>query len=62
VVIVEERKMKIAGFGNFEVKRKQYRRGRNRRQVRRNHHRHSILTYHPSVVLKNMLNGINKAE
>jgi len=57
-VIVEEGKLKIAGFGNFEVKRKQDRRGRNPQTgeemtiIAR-----SILTYHPSVLLKNRING-----
>ncbi len=62
-VIVEEGKLKIAGFGNFEVKRKQNRRGRNPQTGEEmTITARSILTYHPSVVLKNMLNGINKAE
>jgi integration host factor subunit alpha len=57
-VLVEEGKLKISGFGNFEVKSKKNRRGRNPQTgeeititARR------ILTYHPSVVLKNKLNG-----
>ena len=61
-VLEEEGKLKIAGFGNFEVKRKKDRRGRNPQTgealtitARR------ILTYHPSVVLKNKLNGIAKS-
>ena len=61
-VLVEEGKLKISGFGNFEVKRKKDRKGRNPRTgekmtitARR------ILTYHPSVVLKNKLNGIVKS-
>ena len=60
-VLEEEGKLKIAGFGTFEVKRKKDRRGRNPQTgealtitARR------ILTYHPSVVLKNKLNGIAK--
>jgi integration host factor subunit alpha len=60
-VLVEEGKLKISGFGNFEVKRKKDRKGRNPRTgeemtitARR------ILTYHPSVVLKNKLNGTAK--
>ncbi len=62
-VIVEEGKLKIAGFGNFEVKRKQDRRGRNPQTGEEmTITARSILTYHPSVVLKNMLNRINKAE
>jgi len=62
-VLVEEGKLKIAGFGNFEVKRKKDRRGRNPQtgealtiSARR------ILTYHPSVVLKNKISGISKPE
>ena len=61
-VLVEEGKLKISGFGNFEVKSKKDRRGRNPQTgeemtitARR------ILTYHPSVVLKNKLNGIAKS-
>jgi integration host factor subunit alpha len=61
-VLVEDGKLKISGFGNFEVKRKKDRRGRNPKTgaemtitARR------ILTYHPSVVLKNKLNGIVKS-
>jgi integration host factor subunit alpha len=61
-VLEEEGKLKIAGFGNFEVKLKKDRRGRNPQTgeemtitARR------ILTYHPSVVLKNKLNGIAKS-
>jgi integration host factor subunit alpha len=60
-VLVEEGKLKISGFGNFEVKRKKDRRGRNPQTgeemtitARR------ILTYHPIVVLKNKLNGTAK--
>ncbi len=62
-VIVNEGKLKIAGFGNFEVKRKQDRRGRNPQTgeemtiTARN-----ILSYHPSVILKNKINGIYNAE
>jgi integration host factor subunit alpha len=58
-VLMAEGKLKISGFGNFEVKRKKDRRGRNPQTgealtitARR------ILTYHPSVVLKNKLNGV----
>jgi integration host factor subunit alpha len=61
-ILVAEGKLKISGFGNFEVKRKKDRIGRNPHTgeemtitARR------ILTYHPSVVLKNKLNGIVKS-
>lgn len=53
-----EDKIKIAGFGNFEVKRKATRRGRNPQtgealtiQSRR------VLTFKPSAVLKNAISG-----
>jgi integration host factor subunit alpha len=62
-VLVAEGKLKIAGFGNFEVKRKKDRKGRNPQTgeeltitARKN------LTYHPSVILKNKLNRIVKSE
>jgi integration host factor subunit alpha len=62
-VIVDEGKLKIAGFGNFEVKRKQDRKGRNPQTGEEmTITARSILTYHPSVILKNRINGINKAE
>ena len=62
-VIVAEGKLKIAGFGNFEVKRKQDRRGRNPQTGEEmTITARSILSYHPSVILKNRINGINKAE
>ncbi len=62
-VIVDEGKLKIAGFGNFEVKRKENRRGRNPQTGEEmTITARSILTYHPSVVLKNKLNGIHKTE
>ena len=61
-VLVKEGKLKISGIGNFEVKSKKNRRGRNPQTgeemtitARR------ILTYHPSMVLKNKLNGIVKS-
>lgn len=51
-------KLKIAGFGNFEVKQKADRRGRNPQtgetitiEARR------ILTFKPSAVLKSAING-----
>ena len=54
-------KIKIAGFGNFEVKQKKDRRGRNPQTgesitigARR------ILSFKPGVVLKNKINGIAK--
>ncbi len=62
-VIIDEGKLKIAGFGNFEVKHKQDRRGRNPQTGdEMTITARSILTYHPSVVLKNRLNGITKPE
>jgi integration host factor subunit alpha len=60
-VLVEEGKLKISGFGNFEVKRKKDRRGRNPQTgVEMTITARRILTYHPSVVLKNKLNGTAK--
>lgn len=54
-------KLKIAGFGNFEVKQKSDRRGRNPQtgetitiEARR------ILTFKPSNVLKTAINGANQ--
>jgi integration host factor subunit alpha len=54
-------KLKIAGFGNFEVKQKADRRGRNPQtgetitiEARR------ILTFKPSNVLKTAINGAKK--
>jgi len=62
-VIVEEGKLKIAGFGNFEVKSKRDRRGRNPQTGEEiTITSRKILTYKPSVVLKNKINGIVKAE
>lgn len=53
-------KLKIAGFGNFEVKQKADRRGRNPQtgetiiiEARR------ILTFKPSAILKTAINGAN---
>lgn len=53
-----EDKIKIAGFGNFEVKKKADRQGRNPQtgealtiQSRR------VLTFKPSAVLRNAVNG-----
>ena len=62
-VLEEEGKLKISGFGNFEVKRKKDRRGRNPQTGEElTITARKILTYHPSVVLKNKLNGIAKPE
>ena len=61
-VLEKEGKLKIAGFGNFEVKRKKDRRGRNPQTGEEmTITARKILTYHPSVVLKNKLNGIAKS-
>ena len=60
-IIVGEGKLKNAGFGNFEVKRKQDRKGRNPQTgAEMTITARSILSYHPSVVLKNRINGISK--
>ena len=60
-VLVAEGKLKISGFGNFEVKHKKDRRGRNPQTGKEmTITSRRILTYHPSVVLKNKLNGIVK--
>ena len=57
-VIVEEGKLKIAGFGNFEVKSKKDCRGRNPQTGEEmTITARSILSYHPSVILKNGING-----
>ena len=62
-VLEVEGKLKIAGFGNFEVKSKKDRRGRNPQTGESlTITARKILTYHPSVVLKNKLNGITKPE
>ena len=54
-------KLKIAGFGNFEVKQKADRRGRNPQtgetitiEARR------ILTFKPSAILKSAINGASQ--
>ena len=61
-VLEEEGKLKIAGFGNFEVKRKKDRKGRNPQTGEEmTITARKILTYHPSVVLKNKINGIAKS-
>jgi integration host factor subunit alpha len=61
-ILVEEGKLKISGFGNFEVKCKKDRKGRNPQSGEEmTITARKILTYHPSVVLKNKLNGIVKA-
>jgi len=56
--IVEEKKLKVAGFGSFEVKQKNTRRGRNPQtgeempiEARR------ILTFKASQILKEKVNG-----
>ena len=62
-VLVEEGKLKISGFGNFEVKRKKDRIGRNPHTGEEmTITARKILTYHPSVVLKNKLNGVTKQD
>ena len=62
-VIIEEGKLKIAGFGNFEVKSKRDRRGRNPQTGEEiTVTARKVLTYKPSVVLKNKINGIVKPE
>jgi integration host factor subunit alpha len=59
LVLEEEGKLKIAGFGNFEVKRKKDRRGHNPQTGEAlTISARKILTYHPSMVLKNRINGI----
>ena len=61
-VLEEEGKLKIAGFGNFEVKRKKDRRGRNPQTGEAlTITARKILSYHPSMVLKNKINGIAKS-
>jgi integration host factor subunit alpha len=52
-------KIKIAGFGNFEVKEKATRRGRNPQtgdEIKISSRR--ILTFKPSQVLKNSINDV----
>ena len=58
-ILEKEDKIKISGFGNFVVRKKKSRRGRNPQTgtdieitARR------ILTFKPSQVLKNILNGL----
>ena len=61
-VLVEEGKLKIAGFGNFEVKSKKDRRGRNPQTGEEmTITARKILTYHPSAVLKNRTQRDSKA-
>ena len=58
-VLEEEGKLKIAGIGNFEVKHKKDRRGRNPQTGEAlTITARKILTYHPSMVLKNKINEI----
>ncbi|MDD2557057.1 MAG: integration host factor subunit alpha [Desulfuromonadaceae bacterium] len=53
-------KIKIAGFGNFEVKQKATRRGRNPQTGEEIEiSARKILTFKPSQVLKNTINGDN---
>ena len=60
-VLEKEGKLKIAGFGNFEVKSKRDRKGRNpqtgEEMVITSR---KVLTYKPSIILKNKINGIDK--
>ena len=62
-VIVQEGKLKVAGFGNFEVKAKHTRRGRNPQTgeemeivARR------VLTFKASQILKQKVSGIVSSE
>ena len=62
-VVVEEGQLKLSGFGNFEVKQKHTRRGRNPQtgeempiEARR------ILTFKASQILKQKVNGIASSE
>ncbi len=61
--LAEGEKVKISGFGNFVVRQKNARKGRNPQtgqeivlEARR------VLTFKPSLVLKNILNGEDAAE
>ena len=56
--IKEGEKVKISGFGNFVVREKNARKGRNPQtgeEIRLDARR--VLTFKPSLVLKNTLNG-----
>ena len=60
-VLVKEGKLKIAGFGNFEVKSKRDRKGRNPHTGEELIiSSRKVLTYKPSIILKNKINGIDK--
>lgn len=51
-------KLKISGFGNFEVKKKADRKGRNPQTGEQiNISARSVLTFKPSTVLKSAING-----
>lgn len=52
-------KLKISGFGNFEVKKKADRKGRNPQTGKQiTISARSVLTFKPSTVLKSAINGI----
>lgn len=54
--------LKISGFGNFEVKKKADRRGRNPHTGEQiTISARSVLTFKPSTVLKSAINGIKEA-
>ena len=58
-ILETEGKLKIAGFGNFEVKSKKDRRGRNPQTGEElTVTARKVLTYKPSIILKNKINGI----
>ena len=58
----KEGKLKIAGFGNFEVKSKRDRKGRNPHTGEElTITSRKVLTYKPSIILKNYINGIPPA-
>ena len=62
-ILVKEGKLKIAGFGNFEVKSKRDRKGRNPQTGEElTITSRKVLTYKPSIILKNKINGITRAE
>ena len=61
-VIIEEGKLKISGFGNFEVKSKNDRKGRNPMTGEEMMiTARKVLTYKPCVGLRNKINGAEKA-
>lgn len=54
--------LKISGFGNFEVKQKADRKGRNPQTGEQiTISARSVLTFKPSTVLKSAINGIKEA-